>query len=282
MAETGCLRDNVAVQNLEVLGQATIAGTIEKPSSGGILTPADLVAVHNGAAGAAAPFSLLSPANIKLHEAYNNLPPCPAAGAAITQDYANRVNQTFGTSLVAGAVIATGNGNAATAAQVKRLDCGGAANVATDQIDDGALPSNQFQVYLLEGDCAANNTTITLPAAAVGNSLLFLFASDFVFPDNGNTIRIIANGGAAADASSGMRVNGRLHLASSSIVSKGDAAHHTWIFTPAADNLAIDNAAGDGSSAFNGFITCTCSTTQQWHVAGCFGDVLAKAVVTTA
>jgi hypothetical protein len=198
-------------------------------------------------------------------KALKNLPVQPTGATAKTTHYARRINDIFGSVLADGAAIASESGNAATTAQIKRLDIGG-ANVTAAQINDGAQTAHTWSVYRLEGDCTSNSRTITLPAATVGLSLLFISASDLVLSDNGGTIKIISP--TAFDNSSvSLQVNvakGFILDATSDTIGKGGATHDNFVLTTGADNLSLT-----GATDFHGqtaFICLTCSVAETWHI----------------
>ena len=209
---------------------------------------------------------LVSKVDLKIVKALKKLPVQPTGATANTTHYARRINDIFGSVLEDGAVVASASSNTATTAQIKRLDIGGSNNVTDAQINDGAQTPYTWSVYRLEGDCAGNSSTITLPAATVGQSLLFLSASDLVLPDNGNTIKIISP--TAFDNSSvSLQVNvakGFILDATSDTIGKGGATHDHFVLTTGADNLSLT-----GATDFHGqtaFICCTCTVAGTWHI----------------
>lgn len=279
MAEAGCLRSDVTVQNLEVLGTTTIAGNIKRlnTQADALLTPADLNAVHAGAVDAQTGINANADLKLKVIKAYLNLPTMPAAGDAIDAEYARRVNDTFGTTLVAGAAIGTAD-LAATANQVKELDAAG--DVPAARIQNGVRPSNQFQVYRVTGDGTGADREITLPAATVGQSLLFLFSRDARFPDGeGAGENHVLNIASPADLdNTSFLLTGVTNYTPhsvSTLAAKGAADADKISFAPTANDqttlLGIEN----------GFLACTCTTIGQWHFTGCFGTLTSVGVTLT-
>lgn len=267
MAEAGCLRDNVAVQNLEVLGQATIAGTIEKPSgaNGGILNPSDIAIGHARTIDAAAGATTHANTDLKIKciDAWRNLPTLVNAATSVDVNYAKRLNECFGSTLTVADTIGTGAATA-TVNQVKELVI--TADVIAARVQDGARTAGQFQVYRITGDAEANNIIITLPAATVGQSLVFIFAADAVLPDQGNTLRFRAP--SAVDSDSFIIASaGANHHGSVVMTDKQAAGNADLVFTPGADGRA------PGAGLQNGFVACTCSVAGTWHIAAVFGTL---------
>lgn len=202
---------------------------------------------------------------LKVVEALKNLPVQPAGATAITTHYARRINNIFGSVLADGDAIASASSNAATTAQIKRLDISG-SNVTAAQINDGAQTPYTWSVYRLEGDCTSNSRTITLPTATVGQSLLFLSASDLVLPNSGGTIKIISP--TAFDHNSvSLQVNaakGFILDATADTIGKGGATHNNFVLTTGANNLSLT-----GATDFHGqtaFICLTCTVAETWHI----------------
>ena len=247
MAESGCLR-SIAVQNISV------AGNIEN-STGATATVDNFTTTFvrslHGKTGIDVNTDIYKP----IIEAINNLPAPTAGAAAITANYAARLNEMFGSEIAGGDPIAAAAAAAATKAQVKRVSITG--DTAVDQIADGARDPNVWQVYRIEGDATNNNRVINLPAAVVGHSLLFVGSSDAVFPDNGGgpfTLTFTALD--AYDAGS-LGVSATSNKRTNVTAAQAAAGNTNLVLTPQADNLAF------GAS----FIMCTCSVAGTWHIA---------------
>lgn len=211
---------------------------------------------------------------IRIANSVNNMVSTGNGSNAVTATQVVNYNNIFKTTLEAGAIVASADGNAATLKQVKNLDIDGATNVAANQLDDGAISTSQttFQVYRIIGDAGNNDSTITFPNATTnpvmtGQSYLFIFAADSVMGDTNKTLKLIFgtdNKGIdnnSQDITINNGVNG-YHPRKLKIVSKAGASNNVLSFTSKANDLKIDGTS-DGSFAY---IAVTVTDAGQYHV----------------
>ena len=248
-----------------VLSSITIPGSLNYYGSAPLST-AFFQSLHAAGETGTCALTATSPGIQKIAQVFFEQPSPLGAAVAISTPFSTTFNRLFGSTLTGAgeAVIASANSNAATAAQVKRLTVTGSANVAANQLTDGARDTNVWQVYRLDGDNAGNNCTITLPAAATGDCYLIICASDYVMPDNGNTLKIIAP--ADIDNNS-FSMNVSYGGCVSDFVGKDNAADDRLTITPAANNGLMSGlqAATDYVRDL-GFIACTVTSATAYHI----------------